>query len=82
MTMSFAGFSCNPILSNAFAETEVAEGFRIYTDDVNKFKISVPKGWSLAASEPDGFKSVTAFYPEGNTSPNGMNCSFLPSPTD
>ncbi|XP_062098445.1 psbP domain-containing protein 3, chloroplastic-like [Humulus lupulus] len=70
MTMSFAGFSCNPILSNAFAETDVAEGFRIYTDDVNKFKISVPKGWSLAAGEPDGFKSVTAFYPEGNTSSN------------
>ncbi|KAF4388566.1 hypothetical protein F8388_012543 [Cannabis sativa] len=70
MTMSVVGFSFNSILSDALAETEVAEDFRIYTDDVNKFKISVPKGWLVAAGEPDGFKSVTAFYPEGNTSSN------------
>ncbi|XP_009362891.2 psbP domain-containing protein 3, chloroplastic isoform X4 [Pyrus x bretschneideri] len=63
---AFAAFSFPHLISNAFAENDVPEGFRVYTDDVNKFKILIPQG----AGEPTGFKSVTAFYPEqeGNSS--------------
>ncbi|PQM34845.1 psbP domain-containing protein 3 chloroplastic isoform X1 [Prunus yedoensis var. nudiflora] len=48
----------------ALAENDVPVGFRIYTDDVNKFKILIPQDWQVGAGEPTGFKSVTAFYPE------------------
>ncbi|PON33396.1 PsbP family [Parasponia andersonii] len=71
MTIALSAFSVSPILSNASADTtDAPEGFRIYTDDVNKFKILIPQGWQVAAGEPNGFKSVTAFYPEENTSSN------------
>ncbi|XP_062119276.1 psbP domain-containing protein 3, chloroplastic-like [Humulus lupulus] len=70
MTMSFAGFSCNPIFSNAFAETAENGCFFSSACVVYNFNYLLFVGWSLAASEPDGFKSVTAFYPEGNTSSN------------
>ncbi|KAL5557667.1 hypothetical protein UlMin_033878 [Ulmus minor] len=60
-----------PIISDdASAETEVSEGFRIYTDDVNKFKIMIPKEWQVGAGEPNGFKSITAFFPRENSSSN------------
>ncbi|PON90518.1 PsbP family [Trema orientale] len=71
MTITLSAFSFSPFLSNASADTtDAAEGFRIYTDDVNKFKMLIPQGWQVAAGEPNGFKSVTAFYPEENTSSN------------
>lgn len=67
---AFAAFSFPHLISNAFAENDVPEGFRVYTDDVNKFKILIPQDWQVGAGEPTGFKSVTAFYPEqeGNSS--------------
>ncbi|XP_068326170.1 psbP domain-containing protein 3, chloroplastic-like isoform X1 [Pyrus communis] len=68
---AFAAFSSPHLISNAFAENgNVPEGFRVYTDDVNKFKILIPQDWQVGAGEPTGFKSVTAFYPEqeGNSS--------------
>ncbi|CAI0381528.1 unnamed protein product [Linum tenue] len=40
------------------------EDFRVYTDEVNKFQISVPLDWEVGTGEPSGFKSVTAFYPQ------------------
>ncbi|GJS25500.1 retrotransposon-related protein [Tanacetum coccineum] len=54
------------IVPLAFAEEE---GYRIYTDDVNKFKITIPQDWLVGGGEGNGFKSVTAFYPsEASTS--------------
>ncbi|XP_008237918.1 PREDICTED: psbP domain-containing protein 3, chloroplastic isoform X1 [Prunus mume] len=61
---TFAAFSFPELISNALAENDVPEGFRIYTDDLNKFKILIPQDWQVGAGEPTGFKSVTAFYPE------------------
>ena len=29
--------------------------------------------WQVGAGEPNGFKSITAFYPEGATSSNGTH---------
>ncbi|KAK7310652.1 hypothetical protein RJT34_08279 [Clitoria ternatea] len=48
---------------NALAINDVSEDVRVYTDDENKFKIEVPQEWQIGTGEPDGFKSVTAFYP-------------------
>nr|GEU70217.1 PsbP domain-containing protein 3, chloroplastic isoform X1 [Tanacetum cinerariifolium] len=57
------------IVPLAFAEEVVPEGYRIYTDDVNKFKITIPQDWLVGGGEGNGFKSVTAFYPsEASTS--------------
>ncbi|EOA35621.1 hypothetical protein CARUB_v10020835mg [Capsella rubella] len=51
-------------ISPAFAETNVAETFRVYTDEVNKYEISIPQDWQVGQAEPNGFKSITAFYPQ------------------
>ncbi|KAL6178799.1 hypothetical protein ACLB2K_050317 [Fragaria x ananassa] len=59
---TFAAFSFPEIYSNiALAEND---DFRVFTDDVNKFQISIPLDWQVGAGESSGFKSVTAFYPE------------------
>ncbi|XVF74058.1 hypothetical protein PTKIN_Ptkin13bG0031100 [Pterospermum kingtungense] len=50
--------------NNAVAETDVPQDFRVYTDELNKFKIFIPQDWQVGAGEPNGFKSITAFYPE------------------
>ncbi|XP_068648665.1 psbP domain-containing protein 3, chloroplastic [Aristolochia californica] len=56
-----------PLISKeASAETgSVSENnFRTYTDEKNKFEIAIPQEWQVGSGEPNGFKSVTAFYPE------------------
>ncbi|XP_059460649.1 psbP domain-containing protein 3, chloroplastic [Corylus avellana] len=58
------------IIPNALAEKDVPENFRLYTDDVNKFKILIPQDWQIGAGEPNGFKSITAFYPEEASNSN------------
>ncbi|XP_011041159.1 PREDICTED: psbP domain-containing protein 3, chloroplastic isoform X1 [Populus euphratica] len=62
--MVFTALTFPAIASTALAATGVAEDLRVYTDDANKFKISIPQGWQVGAGEPSGYKSVTAFYPE------------------
>ncbi|CAM8886535.1 unnamed protein product [Rhodiola kirilowii] len=47
-----------------------AEDLKVYTDNVNKFKISIPNDWQVGAGEPNGFKSITAFYPEETSTSN------------
>ncbi|GER36660.1 photosystem II reaction center PsbP family protein [Striga asiatica] len=47
-----------------------SEDFRVYTDDVNKFKISIPQDWQVGNGEGDGVKSLTAFYPPEASSAN------------
>lgn len=64
---SLAAFTFPPTLPYAFADSEAD---RIYTDDVNKFKIAIPQEWQVGAGEPNGFKSVTAFYPQEDSSSN------------
>ncbi|XP_022772534.1 psbP domain-containing protein 3, chloroplastic isoform X1 [Durio zibethinus] len=48
----------------ALPGNDVPQNFREYTDDVNKFRIFIPQDWQVGAGEPNGFKSITAFYPE------------------
>ncbi|KAG9456634.1 hypothetical protein H6P81_001142 [Aristolochia fimbriata] len=57
------------VAKEALAETgSVPEAdFRTYIDEKNKFKIAIPQEWQVGAGEPNGFKSVTAFYPEEAT---------------
>ena len=37
-------FSLSAFTSIALAENDVAEDYRVYSDDVNKFKIMIPRG--------------------------------------
>ncbi|XP_024969184.1 psbP domain-containing protein 3, chloroplastic isoform X2 [Cynara cardunculus var. scolymus] len=62
------GSLCLPaMVPFAFAEEE---GFQIYSDDVNKFKIMIPQDWQIGGGEGNGFKSVTAFYPSEASNSN------------
>ncbi|PPS03834.1 hypothetical protein GOBAR_AA16827 [Gossypium barbadense] len=54
----------------AVAEIDVPQDFRVYTDEVNKFKIFIPQDWQVGAGEPNNFKSITAFYPEEEANSN------------
>ncbi|XP_031405892.1 psbP domain-containing protein 3, chloroplastic isoform X2 [Punica granatum] len=54
--------------NNALAENDE---FKLYVDNANKFKISIPLDWQVGGGEPnDSFKSVTAFYPKEDLSSN------------
>ncbi|KAL5544516.1 hypothetical protein UlMin_008300 [Ulmus minor] len=64
------------IPDNASAKTEVSEGFRLHTDDVNNFKVMIPKEWQVGVGESNGFKSITAFYPRENFGSNGLGLDF------
>jgi hypothetical protein len=57
-------------ISPAFAETNASEAFRVYTDETNKFEISIPQDWQVGQAEPNGFKSITAFYPQETSTSN------------
>ncbi|KAJ4883926.1 hypothetical protein Rs2_34019 [Raphanus sativus] len=68
---SSSAFLLPSIVSPAFAETNASEAFRVYTDEANKFEISIPQDWQVGqAAEPNGFKSITAFYPDETSSYN------------
>ncbi|RYR48865.1 hypothetical protein Ahy_A07g034951 [Arachis hypogaea] len=60
------------LVPNASALNDVSteEDVRIYTDDVNRFKIAIPPDWQVGTGEPDGFKSITAFYPQEASNSN------------
>ncbi|KAI6688534.1 hypothetical protein NL676_025362 [Syzygium grande] len=70
LQLGFAALSLQSLASDALAETGVKEDLQVYVDDVNKFKISIPQDWLVGAGEPNGFKSVTAFYPKEDSSSN------------
>lgn len=55
--------SLSAFTSIALAENDVPEDFRVYSDDVNKFKIMIPSDWKIGAGEGDGVRSLLAFYP-------------------
>nr|AKM76624.1 photosystem II reaction center PsbP family protein [Monsonia marlothii] len=75
LELGFAAFSFPAIVSDAVAkDIDVLEGFRVYTDDENKFQILIPKDWQIGAGQPNGFNSITAFYPDTTS---GSNVSIV-----
>ncbi|KAH0709489.1 hypothetical protein KY284_010916 [Solanum tuberosum] len=55
--------SLSAFRSIALAENDVPEDFRVYSDDVNKFKIMIPSVLQIGAREGDGVRLLLAFYP-------------------
>ncbi|XP_010061238.2 psbP domain-containing protein 3, chloroplastic isoform X2 [Eucalyptus grandis] len=70
LQLGFAALSLQGLASDALAETGGKEDLQVYVDDVNKFKISIPQDWLVGKGEPNGFKSVTAFYPKEDSTSN------------
>ncbi|XP_022155885.1 psbP domain-containing protein 3, chloroplastic isoform X2 [Momordica charantia] len=69
--IALSTFSFQAVVSNSLAESVVvAEDFRTYTDEANKFRLVIPQDWVVGNGEPNGFKSVTAFYPQETSSSN------------
>ncbi|XP_019170899.1 PREDICTED: psbP domain-containing protein 3, chloroplastic isoform X2 [Ipomoea nil] len=62
-------FSLSAFPSVAFADN-VKESPRVYSDDVNKFKISIPADWEVGTGEGDGVRSLIAFYPQEASNSN------------
>lgn len=58
------------VSSPALAVDDVLAEFRVYSDDVNKYTISIPQDWQVGAGETDGIKSITAFFPEEASNSN------------
>ncbi|GAB4828471.1 hypothetical protein Ancab_035468 [Ancistrocladus abbreviatus] len=48
----------------SLALDDVPDDFRVYSDDINKYRIVIPRDWQVGSGEGNGLKSVTAFYPE------------------
>ncbi|KAK7351830.1 hypothetical protein VNO77_11556 [Canavalia gladiata] len=65
-----AAIAAAATVPNALALNDVSEDVRIYTDDENKFKIEIPQEWQVGTGDPNGFKSVTAFYPKEASNSN------------
>ncbi|PSS31157.1 PsbP domain-containing protein [Actinidia chinensis var. chinensis] len=65
-----AAFSFPPMVSLALADTDVLGDFRLYSDEVNKFKIMIPKDWQVGTGENNGIKSVTGFFPDEPSNSN------------
>ncbi|KAM7260299.1 hypothetical protein ACFE04_016040 [Oxalis oulophora] len=66
-----SAFSVQHVFSTAFAGEDVPQDSRVYTDEENKFKISVPSDWQVGGTgEENGFKSITAFFPQGASNSN------------
>nr|AKM76616.1 photosystem II reaction center PsbP family protein [Erodium texanum] len=73
--LGFAAFSFPAIASDAMAkDTDVPKGYGVYKDDENKYKIWVPVGWKIGEGQPNGFNTITAFYPD---TASGSNVSIL-----
>ncbi|XP_004146765.1 psbP domain-containing protein 3, chloroplastic isoform X1 [Cucumis sativus] len=69
--IGFTAFSFQEVGSNALAESVVvAEDYRTYTDEANKFSLVIPQDWQVGNGEPNGFKSVTAFFPQETSTSN------------
>lgn len=78
LQMVFTAFSFPLVVSDAVADNaaDVAVDFRIYSDDTNKFKISIPKDWKAGVAEANGFKSITAFYPAEEASSSNVSVAI------
>ncbi|KAL3514896.1 hypothetical protein ACH5RR_027613 [Cinchona calisaya] len=75
-----AGYSLPLITATTNSSTALAgdekaavvkqDDFRVYSDDVNKFKILIPRDWEVGTGEGDGIRSLTAFYPQESSNSN------------
>ncbi|CAI9115293.1 OLC1v1016160C2 [Oldenlandia corymbosa var. corymbosa] len=68
-----AGLIPVPLVSNTplvLADEDATQEFRLYLDDVNKYKIMIPPDWQVGSGEGDGVRSLTAFYPQGSSASN------------
>ncbi|XP_042425656.1 psbP domain-containing protein 3, chloroplastic-like isoform X1 [Zingiber officinale] len=76
LTMFLASVSLPLVATDASADTELEESFQTYKDEVNKFRMSIPKDWLIGTGDSDGnsLKSVTAFYPN---EASGSNVSVV-----
>nr|AKM76614.1 photosystem II reaction center PsbP family protein [Erodium foetidum] len=75
LELGLAAFSFPAIVSDAVAkDIDVPEGYGVYKDDENKYKILVPIGWKIGEGQPNGFNTITAFYPD---TASGSNVSIL-----
>ncbi|CAN4095506.1 unnamed protein product [Withania somnifera] len=63
-------FSLSAFTSITLAEGDASEDFRVYSDDVNKFKIMIPRDWQIGAGEGDGVRSLIAFFPQEASNSN------------
>ncbi|CAA2988086.1 psbP domain-containing 3, chloroplastic [Olea europaea subsp. europaea] len=63
------------LTSVALADNEVMEDFRVYTDEANKFKITIPQDWLVGTGEGDGVRSLIAFYPQ-NTANSSVSLAI------
>ncbi|CAH9093443.1 unnamed protein product [Cuscuta europaea] len=63
--------------SVAHSQKDAVKEFHVYTDDVNKFKVSIPSDWEIGSGEGDGVRSLIAFYPQEPSS--SSNDVLLPS---
>ncbi|KAK4421830.1 PsbP domain-containing protein 3, chloroplastic [Sesamum alatum] len=52
------------------AENDLPGDFRVYTDEANKFKITIPQDWQVGTGQGDGVRSLIAFYPPDASSSN------------
>ncbi|KAG8369306.1 hypothetical protein BUALT_Bualt15G0137600 [Buddleja alternifolia] len=59
------------------APNDLPDDFRVYTDQVNKFQITIPQGegdayadWQVGNGEGDGVRSLIAFYPQEASTSN------------
>ncbi|KAK9748459.1 hypothetical protein RND81_02G059100 [Saponaria officinalis] len=55
------------ISSPAYSLEDVPGEFRLFSDDVNKYNISIPQDWEVGVGGTDGIKSITAFYPNNDS---------------
>ncbi|KAG6481803.1 hypothetical protein ZIOFF_058424 [Zingiber officinale] len=78
LTMFLASVSLPLVATDASADTELEESFQTYKDEVNKFRMSIPKDWLIGTGDSDGnsLKSVTAFYPNEASGSNGLGPDF------
>ncbi|GAB2222132.1 hypothetical protein Droror1_Dr00013334 [Drosera rotundifolia] len=58
------------IVSPVQALEEAPDGFRIYSDDANKYRIFIPQDWQVGTGDTKGIKSLIAFYPEEASTSN------------
>lgn len=49
---------------------------RVYEDEKNKFRISIPQDWQSGIADATGFKSVTAFFPEEDVSDSNVSVAI------
>ncbi|KAH9606768.1 hypothetical protein KSS87_009788 [Heliosperma pusillum] len=54
------------ISSPAHALEDAPVELRLFTDDVNKYNISIPQDWEVGVGDTDGIRSITAFYPNND----------------